>query len=70
VLAKIDVNGPNADPLYVWLKKAAPGLLGTSAIKWNFTKFLINKQGKVLDRYSPQTAPSTLAAPIQGALDK
>lgn len=51
---KIDVNGPNAHPLYQYLKTAAPGLLGTESIKWNFTKFLIDRNGKVLERYAPQ----------------
>ncbi len=57
VMAKIDVNGEEADPLYKWLKKTSPGLLGTEAIKWNFTKFLISKDGRVLERYAPQTKP-------------
>jgi len=54
VFAKTDVNGPHAHPLYQHLKSAAPGILGTEAIKWNFTKFLINREGKVVDRYAPQ----------------
>jgi len=53
IFQKTDVNGPNAHPLYQHLKAAAPGLLGTEAIKWNFTKFLIDRTGKVLDRYAP-----------------
>lgn len=54
LFAKTDVNGANAHPLYQHLKSAAPGILGTEAIKWNFTKFLINRQGDVLERYAPQ----------------
>jgi len=54
VFAKTDVNGPHAHPLYQHLKSAAPGILGTEAIKWNFTKFLINREGDVVERYAPQ----------------
>ena len=57
ILSKIDVNGDSADPLFVWLKSSAKGLLGTEAIKWNFTKFLIGKNGEVLSRFAPQTEP-------------
>lgn len=66
--AKIDVNGENTHPLYAWLKKAAPGLLGSEAIKWNFTKFLVGRDGRVLDRYAPTTAPDALAGDIEQAL--
>jgi glutathione peroxidase len=68
VLAKIDVNGDKSAPVYTWLKSAAPGLLGTEAIKWNFTKFLIAKDGAVLQRYAPQVEPKDLNADIQKAL--
>lgn len=68
IMAKIDVNGSNTDPLYTWLKEEAPGLLGTEAIKWNFTKFLISKNGQVLQRYAPQSEPKDLAKDIQKAL--
>jgi glutathione peroxidase len=68
VMAKIDVNGSNADPLYAWLKESAPGLLGTEMIKWNFTKFLVGKNGKVLKRYAPNTEPKDIAADIEQAL--
>ncbi len=68
IMAKIDVNGSNADPLYTWLKEKAPGLLGTEAIKWNFTKFLISKNGQVLQRYAPQVEPKDLVGDIQKAL--
>lgn len=68
VMAKIDVNGATADPLYVWLKKQAPGLAGTEAIKWNFTKFLVGRDGRVITRYSPQTEPKDLKPDIESAL--
>jgi glutathione peroxidase len=64
IMAKVDVNGPDADPLYNWLKGSAPGLLGTENIKWNFTKFLIDKNGNVLERYAPQTEPKDIAKDI------
>lgn len=68
VFGKIDVNGPDAAPLYRWLKKEAPGLLGTEGIKWNFTKFLIDRAGKVVDRYAPQTKPEDIAEDIEKLL--
>lgn len=68
VLAKVDVNGDKAAPVYSWLKSTAPGLLGTEGIKWNFTKFLIAKDGSVLQRYAPQVEPKDLNADIQRAL--
>ncbi len=68
MMAKIDVNGASAHPLYRWLTEEAPGLLGTKAIKWNFTKFLIGKDGKVIRRYAPADAPDKLAADIEQAL--
>lgn len=65
---KIDVNGDHAHPLFTLLKKQAPGVLGTEGIKWNFTKFLIGKDGKVIDRFAPTTSPKeiekTIAAQI------
>ncbi len=64
ILSKIDVNGEKADPLYKFLKVQAPGILGSESIKWNFTKFLVGKDGKVLDRYAPQTEPKDLEADI------
>ena len=64
VMQKIEVNGTHADPLYRWLKKQKSGLLGSEAIKWNFTKFLIDTGGQVVERYAPQTAPETLRADI------
>ena len=68
MFAKIDVNGENAHPLYQHLKKTAPGLLGTEGIKWNFTKFLIRKDGTVYDRYAPTTKPEDIAKDIDKLL--
>lgn len=68
MMGKIDVNGADAHPLYQWLTAEAPGLLGSKAIKWNFTKFLVGKDGKVLKRYAPQDAPEKLAKDIEAAL--
>ena len=68
VFAKIDVNGAQADPLFETLKAAAPGLMGTKAIKWNFTKFLVDRNGKVVRRYGPTTRPEALAADIEALL--
>lgn len=68
IMAKVDVNGDNADSLYVWLKKEKPGLLGIGAIKWNFTKFLIGGNGKVLVRYAPSASPASLETDIVSAL--
>jgi glutathione peroxidase len=68
MMGKIDVNGADAHPLYRWLSAEAPGLLGSKAIKWNFTKFLVGKDGRVLKRYAPQDAPAKLAKDIEAAL--
>ena len=68
MMAKIDVNGANAAPLYQWLAVEAPGLLGSKAIKWNFTKFLVGKDGAVIKRYAPQDAPTSMAKDIEAAL--
>ncbi|HEY0844797.1 MAG TPA: glutathione peroxidase [Noviherbaspirillum sp.] len=65
---KIEVNGDNAHPLYKYLKHAAPGLMGTEAIKWNFTKFLIRKDGTVYKRYAPQTEPKELMKDLEKLL--
>lgn len=65
---KIDVNGVNAHPLYRYLKAEKPGLLGSEAIKWNFTKFLVNRDGKVVKRYAPKTTPEEIRADIDGLL--
>ena len=68
VFGKIDVNGAAADPLYTELKKQAPGFLGTAGIKWNFTKFLIGRDGRVVERYAPTTKPDAIAADIEKLL--
>ena len=68
IYAKIDVNGADAAPLYRYLKSAAPGLLGTEGVKWNFTKFLVDRDGKVVERYAPQTKPADIAADIERLL--
>ena len=68
MFAKTEVNGSNAHPLFKALKQAAPGLLGTLAIKWNFTKFLVERNRKVVRRYAPTDKPENLAAAIEAAL--
>ena len=68
VFAKIEVNGAGADPLFRDLKKAAPGLLGSTTIKWNFTKFLIDREGRVVRRYGPQVKPEALERDIAALL--
>ena len=68
MMAKVEVNGPQADPFYQWLSAEAPGLLGSTAIKWNFTKFLVGTVGQVIRRYAPQEAPASLAKDIEAAL--
>ena len=68
MFAKIDVNGDDAHPLYKWLKSAKPGLLGSEAIKWNFSKFLVDRTGQVVERYAPTTSPESLGADIDKLL--
>ena len=68
MMQKVDVNGAEAHPLYRWLTAEAPGLLGSKSIKWNFTKFLVGKDGHVLKRYAPQDAPEKLGKDIEAAL--
>ncbi len=68
MMEKIDVNGQQAHPLFQWLKQQAPGLLGSEGIKWNFTKFLIGRDGQVIKRYAPLDKPAALAADIEKAL--
>ena len=68
MFAKIEVNGANAHPLYRALKKEAPGLLGTQAIKWNFTKFLVDRERRVVRRYGPTDKPASLALDIEALL--
>ena len=68
MMAKVDVNGVEADPLFQWLCAEAPGLLGSKAIKWNFTKFLVGRDGQVIRRYAPTDTPQSLARDIEKAL--
>lgn len=68
MMAKIEVNGDGASPLYRWLTAQAPGVLGTRAIKWNFTKFLVGCDGQVIRRYAPTDTPAKLAGDIEAAL--
>jgi glutathione peroxidase len=68
MFSKIDVNGPKAHPVFEFLKRAKPGFLGTKGIKWNFTKFLIDRAGNPLKRYSPKTDPGVIGKDIQAAL--
>ena len=68
IYAKIDVNGDKAAPLYNYLKGEAPGLLGSKKIKWNFTKFLVDKRGKVVKRYAPQTRPEDIVRDIEALI--
>jgi glutathione peroxidase len=70
MMEKIDVNGNNAHPLYAWLKEEAPGILGSEGIKWNFTKFLVGRNGQVVKRYAPQDSPESIAKDIATALEK
>lgn len=65
---KIEVNGDNTHPLYKYLKSQAPGLLGSKSIKWNFTKFLVNKEGQVIKRYAPTTKPESIESDIKSLL--
>lgn len=68
MMAKVKVNGDEAHPLYQWLTSEAPGLLGSKAIKWNFTKFLVGRDGRVIKRYAPQDSPEKMAKDIEAAL--
>jgi glutathione peroxidase len=68
MFAKVDVNGADAHALYQHLKSAKPGILGTEAIKWNFTKFLVNRQGEVVERYAPKDSPESLDSAIAAAM--
>ena len=68
MFAKINVNGEDAHPLYAWLTTAAPGLLGSRAIKWNFTKFLVDGEGQVVDRFAPATSPARIEGQIERLL--
>jgi glutathione peroxidase len=68
MMAKVDVNGDQADPVFQWLKRQAPGVLGSEAIKWNFTKFLVGRDGRVIKRYAPNEEPESLRRDIEAAL--
>jgi len=68
MFAKIEVNGSGADPLYKFLKKEAPGLLGTEAIKWNFTKFLVDRSGNVVERFAPTDTPESIEKKVKALL--
>ena len=68
MFARVEVNGQNAHPLYQHLKHTAPGLLGSEAIKWNFTKFLVDRNGKVVERFAPTTTPEAIAGDIEALL--
>ena len=68
LMKKVDVNGPDASPLFDWMKKEAPGLMGSKAIKWNFTKFLIDREGNVVKRYAPADRPESIAKDIEKLL--
>lgn len=70
LFSKIDVNGTNTHPLYQLLKSKAPGFLGSEAIKWNFTKFLVDKAGNISERYAPQTTPESIESDIKKLLEK
>ena len=68
MMSKVDVNGAKAAPVWKWLTSEAPGILGTKTIKWNFTKFLIGKDGKVIKRYAPNDSPESMKSDIEAAL--
>lgn len=68
MFAKVDVNGADASPLFTWLKESAPGVLGTTAIKWNFTKFLVNREGQVVDRFASAATPDAIRQDIEELL--
>lgn len=68
LFSKVDVNGDNTHPLFTFLKSQAPGILGSKGIKWNFTKFLVNKEGKVIKRYAPTTKPEAIESDIEKLL--
>jgi glutathione peroxidase len=68
LMAKVDVNGPDASPLFDWMKNEKKGLMGSTSIKWNFTKFLVGRDGKVVKRYGPQDTPAAIAKDIEKLL--
>lgn len=69
MFSKVEVNGAGAHPLFAWLKRERPGMLGTGAIKWNFTKFLVDRDGQVVKRYAPKDSPESLQDDIKALLD-
>ncbi|WP_078380189.1 glutathione peroxidase [Sutcliffiella halmapala] len=70
IFSKIEVNGPNADPLFQYLKKEATGILGTEQIKWNFTKFLVDQNGKVIKRYGSKDKPSNIENDLKALINR
>ena len=68
MMAKVEVNGDAAHPLWKWLREEAPGILGSRSIKWNFTKFLVGRDGRAVKRYAPTDSPDSLRADIESAL--
>lgn len=68
LMEKVDVNGPDASPLFDWMKKEKKGLMGSTSIKWNFTKFLIDREGNVVKRYGPQDSPASIAKDVEKLL--
>jgi len=70
MFGKIEVNGRDAHPFYKWLRHERPGIFGTEAIKWNFTKFLVDREGRAIKRYAPSTTPESLSGDIEAALKK
>ena len=70
MMSKVDVNGAAAHPLWRWLTSEAPGFLGSQAVKWNFTKFLVGRDGRVIKRYAPNDAPESLRADVEAALSR
>jgi glutathione peroxidase len=70
IFAKIEVNGRNADPLYKWLKRAAPGVLGVQRVPWNFTKFLVDRSGSKVQRFASATEPADLKGPVEALLER
>jgi glutathione peroxidase len=68
MMAKVEVNGKSAHPLWTWLTEQAPGLLGSKAVKWNFTKFLVGRDGRVIGRYAPTDSPESMTKDIEAAL--
>jgi glutathione peroxidase len=68
IFAKVDVNGDHADPIYEFLKSSAPGIFGSEAVKWNFTKFLVDRSGKVVDRFAPDQTPEAIEKNIERLL--